>query len=67
MIALLFLIASNLSCSFEIKQSILESRSMRERTKKILVLLKKEIKRLELLLENKKTKDIVETNGKIHI
>ena len=64
---LLFLIASNLSCPFETKQTILESRSIRERTKKIQALLKKEIKRLELMLENKKTKDVVEKNGKIHI
>lgn len=64
---LLFLVTSNLSCPFEVKQAILESRSLKERTRKIFTLLKKEIKRLELLLENKKTKDVVEKNGKIHI
>lgn len=60
---LLFLIAANLSCSHEIKQSILESRSVRERAKKIHKLLKEEIDRLEVILQNKKTKDVVEQNG----
>src|SRR3989338_1848180 len=37
---LLFLIAGNLTCSFESKQTILETQSIKDRTKKILSLLK---------------------------
>lgn len=64
---LLFLIAGNLTCSFESKQTILETQSIKDRTKKILSLLKEEIKRLEILLKNKETKPAVEKNGKLKI
>lgn len=64
---LLFLIAGNLTCSFESKQAVLETRSLKERTKKILSLLKEEIKRLETSLRNKETKGTVEKNGKLKI
>lgn len=63
---LLFLIASNLNCSCDVKQTLLESRSLSERTKQILSLLKDEIKRLEIILKNKEVRDIVEKNGKMH-
>ena len=64
---LLFLIAANLTCTFEVKQYILETRSIKERTKKILSLLKEEIKRLEVILENKETSSTVVKNGKLQI
>lgn len=64
---LLFLVAANLTCTYEAKQSILETRSIKARSKKILALLKEEILRLEVLLENKKTKDFVVKNGKLEI
>lgn len=64
---LLFLVAANLSCSFELKQAILETRSVKERAKKVLNLLDEEIQKLGVLLENKKFKDIVEKNGKLEI
>lgn len=64
---LLFLIAANLTCSYEAKQSILETQSIKERSNEILTLLKEEIKRLEVLLENKETKKDVIKNGKLKI
>lgn len=64
---LLFLVAANLTCSYDEKQEILEIRSSKERSKKILKLLKEEIKRLEILLENKQTKNEVIKNGKLKI
>ena len=64
---LLFLVSANLTCSFESKQSILETRSLRERTKKVLSLLKEEIERLHVMLENKETKESVIKNGKLKI
>ena len=62
---LMFLITANLSCPIESKQSILETNSISDRIEKVMSLLKEEIERLEVLLENKKTKDIVVTNGKL--
>ncbi len=64
---LLFLISTNLTCSHEEKQAILEIRSIRERAKKIMPLLKDELQKLEVLLENKNTKKDVEKNGKLKI
>ena len=64
---LIFLVASNLTCTYEVKQTILESRSVKERSKKILSLLKEEIKKLNVIIENKKTKNHVMKNGKIDI
>lgn len=64
---LLFLVAGNLTCSFEEKQNILESRSLKERSKKILTLLKEELEKLEVLRENKETKKDVIKNGKLKI
>lgn len=64
---LLFLIAANLTCHYELKQSLLESRSIKERANKVLSLLKEEIQKLEVLLENKKTKGKVIKNGKLKI
>lgn len=64
---LIFLIAANLTCPYESKQSLLESRSINERAAKVLSLLKEEIQRLEVLLENKKTKGAVSKNGKLKI
>lgn len=64
---LLFLIAGNLTCAYELKQLILESRSLRDRSRRVLSLLKEEIERLEILLENKKTKKDVVKNGKLKI
>lgn len=64
---LLFLVSGNLTCSHEQKQVILETVSVKDRASKILHLLKEEIERLEVLLENKKTKEQVIKNGKIHI
>ena len=64
---LLFLIAANLTCSYESKQAILEERSIKQRATKVLSLLKEEIQRLEVLLENKKTKNEVIKNGKLKI
>lgn len=64
---LLFLVAANLTCSFEVKQTILETQSMKVRTKKVLSLLKEEVERLQVMLENKKTKDFVVKNGKLKI
>lgn len=64
---LLFLVAGNLTCSYEEKQNLLESRSIKERAKKVLSLLKEEIERLNVLLENKETKKDVIKNGKLKI
>lgn len=64
---LLFLIAGNLTCSSKEKQIILETQSLKERAGKISSLLKDEIERLEVLLENKKTKKDVVKNGKLKI
>ena len=64
---LLFLVSANLTCSYESKQSILETRSLKERTSKVLSLLKEEIERLEILLKNKETKTEVAKNGKLKI
>ncbi len=64
---LLFLIATNLTCSYDEKQIILETRSIRDRAKKITPLLDEELKKLEILLENKNTKKDVEKNGKLKI
>ncbi len=62
---LMFLITANLSCPVESKQSILETNSVKDRVEKVMSLLKEEIERLEVLLENKKTKDVVVKNGKL--
>ncbi len=64
---LLFLIATNLTCSHEEKQIILETSSIRDRAEKIMPLLKEEIQKLEVLLENKNTKKDVAKNGKLKI
>ena len=64
---LLFLIATNLTCSYEDKQFILESRSIKDRAEKIMPLLNEELQKLEVLLENKNTKKDVEKNGKLKI
>ena len=64
---LLFLVAGNLTCSYEEKQSILETTSIKKRADNVLTLLKDEIQRLEILLENKKTKNEVVKNGKLKI
>lgn len=64
---LLFLIATNLTCSYDEKQAILETRSIRNRAEKIMPLLNEELKKLEILLENKNTKKDVEKNGKLKI
>lgn len=64
---LLFLVAANLTCSLEIKQDILEIRSIKQRTNKIHNLLKEEIKRLEIVLKNKETQKDVIKNGKLEI
>ncbi|MBI3590022.1 MAG: LON peptidase substrate-binding domain-containing protein [Candidatus Melainabacteria bacterium] len=64
---LLFSIAANLTCSHESKQAILEDRSIKQRATKVLSLLKEEIQRLEVLLENKRTKNEVVKNGKLKI
>ncbi len=64
---LLFLIATNLTCSHEQKQSILETLSIKDRVEKIKPLLSEELEKLEVLLENKKTKSKVEKNGKLKI
>ena len=64
---LIFLVAANLECSYEAKQTILESRSLKDRSKKVLKLLKEEIKRLEIMRENKETKEHVTKNGKLKI
>ncbi|MBI2995261.1 MAG: LON peptidase substrate-binding domain-containing protein [Candidatus Melainabacteria bacterium] len=64
---LLFLIAANLTCTSEEKQAVLETQSLKVRLGRIKRLLKGEIERLEVLLENKKTKDKVIKNGKLKI
>ena len=64
---LLFLIATNLTCSHEEKQIILETISIKDRVKKIIPLLNEELQKLEVLLENKNTKKEVEKNGKLKI
>ena len=64
---LLFLIATNLTCSHDEKQIILETRSIRDRVERIMPLLNEELKKLEILLENKNTKKDVEKNGKLKI
>lgn len=64
---LLFLIATNLTCSHEDKQIILETRSIKDRAEKITPLLNEEIQKLDVLLQNKNTKKVVETNGKLKI
>ena len=64
---LLFLVAANLTCSHEVKQSVLEAKTIKERANKILSLLEEEVQRLEILLENKKTKSTVIKNGKLKI
>lgn len=64
---LLFLIATNLTCSYEEKQIILETRSIKERAEKIMPLLNEELQKLEVLLENKNTKKDVDKNGKLKI
>ena len=64
---LMFLIAANLTCPHDVKQHILEVQSVKKRADKILDLLKDEIQRLEVLLENKKTKNDVVKNGKLKI
>ena len=64
---LLFLVAANLSCSYELKQAILETRSLKVRANDVLNLLKEELQRLEVLLENKLTKKDVVKNGKLKI
>ena len=64
---LLFLIATNLTCSHEEKQMILETLSIKDRVEKIAPLLDEELKKLEVLLENKSTKKDVEKNGKLKI
>ena len=64
---LLFLISANLTCSYESKQSVLETRSIKERIEKVFPLLREEIERLEILLENKETKKDVVKNGKLKI
>ena len=64
---LMYLITANLSCPYESKQYILESQSVRDRVDKVMLLLKDEIQRLEVLLENKKTKKEVVKNGKLKI
>ena len=64
---LLFLIATNLTCSHEEKQIILETISIKDRVKKIIPLLNEELQKLEVLLENKSTKKEVEKNGKLKI
>ena len=64
---LLFLIAVNLTCSHEEKQIILETKSIKHRAEKIMPLLNEELQKLEVLLENKKTKKDVDKNGKLKI
>lgn len=64
---LLFLVAGNLTCTIEEKQDILEMQSLRERSEKVLTLLNEEIQKLEVMLENKATKDEVVKNGKLKI
>ena len=64
---LLYLITANLTCSVESKQQILESRSLKVRAEKVQSLLDEEIQKLEVLLENKKTKEKVVKNGKLKI
>ena len=64
---LLFLIATNLTCSHKEKQIILETRSIKDRAEKIMPLLTEEFQKLEVLLENKNTKKDVEKNGKLKI
>ena len=64
---LLFLITTNLTCSHEDKQFILETRSIKDRAEKIMPLLEEELQKLEVLLENKNTKKDVEKNGKLKI
>lgn len=64
---LLYLVSANLTCPYEVKQSILESRSIKDRAGKVLKLLNDEILRLEVLLENKKTKEHTIKNGKLKI
>ncbi len=64
---LLFLVAANLSCSYEIKQALLETRSVKVRAGEVLALLKEELQRLEILLENKHTKKDVVKNGKLKL
>ncbi len=64
---LLFLVSANLTCSYELKQAILETRSIKVRANEVLSLLKEEIQRLEVLVENKLTKKDVVKNGKLKI
>lgn len=64
---LLFLVSANLTCSYEAKQSILETNTMKERIEKVFPLLEEEIERLEVLLENKETRKDVVKNGKLKI
>ena len=64
---LLFLVSANLTCSYEAKQSILETNTIKERIEKVFPLLEEEIERLEVLLENKETKKDVVKNGKLKI
>ena len=64
---LMFLVASNLTCTYQVKQTILELRSIKDRSKKVLSLLKGEIKKLNVMIENKKTKKYVVKNGKLDI
>lgn len=64
---LLYLITANLTCTVESKQQILESRSLKARAEKVQSLLDEEIQKLEVLLENKKTKEKVVKNGKLKI
>lgn len=63
---LLFLLAANLTCPTDEKQFVLETRSVLSRFEKIESLLNDEFERLNILVENKKTKPIVSTNGKLH-
>ena len=62
---LLFLVAGNLTCTPAEKQSILETKSIPERIKKIAPLLNEELTKLNATLENKSTKDIVSKNGNL--
>lgn len=64
---LLFLVSANLTCPHESKQEILETKSITDRINKVFPLLKSEIERLEVLLENKETKDEVIKNGKLDV
>lgn len=62
---MLYIISANLTCKSEVKQGILETKSINQRVELILPLLEEEIEKLEVMQENKTTKEDVIKNGKL--